>query len=387
MTDPTPAIAWLDAQGQAHEAPWRSEAGWPAPARVQTADDTLNADRAYKLVCEGTALLWQGDYHQARQMLQALTRRLDRKPFQPRPGSTPAEVFHQHRQRQGHRARLLAMVLVEVRVQEGRLTVPLRRAPEVNDACREAWGPQADGCVLSLRELLGLIGGHEWRRQGVFIEALGERIHPHYGVFSPVRGEYLDLVARAPLPAGAKALAFDIGTGTGVVAALLNRRGVKQVVATDLDARALACAAENLQRLGSSSGVELLEADLFPPGRAPLVACNPPWLPGRPTSAVEGAVYDPDSRMLRGFLGGLAAHLTPDGEGWLILSDLAEHLGLRTREQLLGWIAEAGLTVKGRLDTRPRHGKAQDTSDPLHAARSAEVTSLWRLGALQVTNS
>jgi len=27
------------------------------------------------------------------------------------------------------------------------------------------------------------------------------------------------------------------------------------------------------------------------------------------------------------------------------------------------------------------HAKAQDSTDPLHAARSAEVTSLWRLGA------
>ena len=36
------------------------------------------------------------------------------------------------------------------------------------------------------------------------------------------------------------------------------------------------------------------------------------------------------------------------GEGWLILSDLAEHLGLRSRDELLGWIAQAGLTVKGR---------------------------------------
>jgi hypothetical protein len=64
----------------------------------------------------------------------------------------------------------------------------------------------------------------------------------------------------------------------------------------------------------------------------------------------------------------------------LILSDLAEHLGLRTREELLGWIEQAGLTVLGRDDIRPTHAKATDQEDPLHAARSAEVTSLWRLG-------
>ena len=93
-------------------------------------------------------------------------------------------------------------------------------------------------------------------------------------------------------------------------------------------------------------------------------------------------MYDEGSQMLKGFLAGLKAHLCECGEGWLILSDLAEHLGLRTREALLGWIADAGLQVLGRTDVKPVHGKAQDASDPLHAARAAEVTSLWRLGSL-----
>ena len=84
--------------------------------------------------------------------------------------------------------------------------------------------------------------------------------------------------------------------------------------------------------------------------------------------------------MLRGFLSGLAAHLEPGGEGWLILSDLAEHLGLRLRSDLLSLIEAAGLNVSGRLDVRPTHPRASDASDPLYAARAAEVTSLWRLG-------
>jgi len=217
------------------------------------------------------------------------------------------------------------------------------------------------------------------------LPALGEdlRIYPHYGVFSPVRGEYVGLVAKAPLPAALQehSMAFDIGVGTGVLSAVLARRGAKQVVATDMAERALACARDNLQRLGLQNQVQLLQADLFPPGQAALVVCNPPWLPARPTSVLEQAVYDEGSQMLKGFLAGLKAHLCEGGEGWLILSDLAEHLGLRTREALLGWIADAGLQVLGRMDVKPVHGKAQDATDPLHAARAAEVTSLWRLGA------
>ena len=83
--------------------------------------------------------------------------------------------------------------------------------------------------------------------------------------------------------------------------------------------------------------------------------------------------------MLKGFLGKLKEHLLPGGEGWLILSDLAEHLGLRSRDQLLEWIAQAGLKVAGRLDTKPQHHKVFDKTDALHAARSKETTSLWRL--------
>jgi methylase of polypeptide subunit release factors len=131
--------------------------------------------------------------------------------------------------------------------------------------------------------------------------------------------------------------------------------------------------------------VTLVEADLFPPlaafGKADLIVCNPPWLPARPSSPLEHAIYDPDSTMLKGFLNGLAAHLSQGGEGWLILSDLAEHLGLRSRDELQAWIVSAGLKVLGKRDIRPQHGKAFDTSDALYAARSAELTSLWRLGA------
>jgi methylase of polypeptide subunit release factors len=184
-----------------------------------------------------------------------------------------------------------------------------------------------------------------------------------------------------PLPAvmSAPALAFDIGTGTGVLAAVLARRGCARVIATDLDPRALACAAENLARLGLASRVELLHADLFPPGRAALVVCNPPWIPARPSSPIERGIYDPDSRMLLGFLGALAAHLEPQGEGWLILSDLAEHLGLRPRSELLAAFRAAGLRVLDRSDVRPRHRRIADETDAMHAARAAEVTSLWRL--------
>ena len=388
-------IHWTEA-GQACSALWRSERGAAPPKRVVLADDTTTADDAYHLACEGTALLWRGDFQNARQLLQALARRIDKTPQRKqraakgaaihKPPVSAADGFNLHRQAQAQRARVLAMVLLPFNADH---SIPLRRAPDARQACTEAWGPvgpQDSACVASLRDLLGMVSAHEWRKKGVEIPALGvapnNRIHPHYGVFSPVRGEYVDLVANTPLPLGSNLVVFDIGTGTGVLSAVLARRGVASVVATDQDPRALACSRENLDQLGVAAQVTLLQANLFPEGLASLVVCNPPWLPARPSSPIEYAVYDENSQMLRGFLNGLVAHLAPGGEGWLILSDLAEHLGLRSREELLAAFASAGLRVLERRDAKPVHPKATDGSDALHAARAAEITSLWRLGPL-----
>lgn len=380
-----PVVRWTE-DGEPRAARWRSERAAPPPRRVVLADDRMTADEAYGLAGQGTALLYLGDFQNARQLLTALASRADRrsrgsaKPAAVVAPSAPADAFHRHRQARSQRARTLGMLLVPV---DADYSIPLRRAPDVRQACAEAWGPADEPSVVSLRELLGLIGAHEWRRKGIEIPAAGGRIHPHYGVFTPIRHEYIDLVAGAPLPAAMSSnrTAFDVGTGTGVIAAVLARRGVARVVATDVDPRALACARENLERLGLAQRVEVVQADLYPDGRAALVVCNPPWVPARPSSPIERGIFDEESRMLRGFLAGLPAHLAAGGEGWLILSDFAEHLGLRSRPDLLAWIDSAGLEVAGRLDARPVHPKASDDADPLHAARAAEVTSLWRLVA------
>ncbi|SEF36415.1 Methyltransferase small domain-containing protein [Amycolatopsis pretoriensis] len=334
----------------------------PPSRQAVVADDRLSADAALRT---RSALLWRGDYPAARRLLDAVNRRIS---------PPPPDDYARYRAWRTRRAQRLSLLYVPV---DPGHVIPLRRAPDVSAACTAVYGPLDVPAAVPLRELLGVIGAAEWRRRGIAVPALGARIHPHHGVFAPIRQEYVDLVAAAPLPSLASA--FDIGTGTGVLAAVLAHRGVARVVATDADARAVACATENLARLGLGARTRVVGTDLFPPGRAPLVVANPPWLPGRPRTRLDHAVYDPGSRMLRGFLDRARRHLTPGGEAWLVLSDLAEHVGLRTRSELLGWIEAAGLRVAGRLETPARHPRAVDSADPLYRARAAEVTSLWRL--------
>jgi methylase of polypeptide subunit release factors len=226
-----------------------------------------------------------------------------------------------------------------------------------------------------------MIGAHEWRRKGVEVPALAARVHPHYGVYAPVRAEYVGLVAAAAAgwPARGK-LAFDVGTGTGVLAFVLARAGAR-VVATDAEPRAVACARDNAERLGLAPAVEVVLADLFPEGdlRADLVVSNPPWLPAAAASPLERAVYDPDGAFLERLVLGLPARLAPGGEAWIVLSDLAELLGLRPPGHVAGLAARAGLAVVEVREAPAAHPRARDPGDPLHAFRARETTRLYRL--------
>ncbi|RJO77236.1 class I SAM-dependent methyltransferase [Nocardia panacis] len=359
-----PTIAWSEEHidGSAREDSVREE--------PRVVDDRTGADTAYGLVRAGTVLLWRGDFHNGRQLLNALRRRIER-----RTGRPSGNTFDEERAARRERSRLLEMLVVLL---DADYCLDLPRAPDVRQACRAAYGPPGASRVISFTELLGVLGAHQWRVKGVEVAVLGARVHPHYGVFSPVRGEYVDLVAAAPWKSAPRR-AFDLGTGTGVLAAVLARRGCQRITATDGSLRALDCARANIGRLGLSQRVEIVGPTLYPEGCADLIVCNPPWLPGQPASLLERGVYDPDSTMLCEFLAGLPGHLTSDGEGWLVMSDLAEHLGLRSRAELLARIEAAGLRVVDRLDTKPRHSRSRNTADPLYAARRAETTSLWRL--------
>lgn len=398
-------ITW-DEAGRTHAAQWWTTNERPAPNKVVAVDDRCTADQAIKYAAQGTAMMWLGDFHNAKQLLGAMDRRIasganrgkgrEKGSGQvvgknsPQTGAqpSPADQFYRIRQARAQRSRMLSMLLVPLSFDEAEqeMMVPLPRAPRVGPSISFAYdeqsrlesaSPASVSAAISLQELTGVQSAHQWFLSGVDVPILGAKIFPRYGTFLPTRQEYVDLVARAPM--GDVPLAFDIGTGTGVLAAVLVKRGVRQVIGTDIHQRAVDCALDNFARLGMQAQASAELRSMFPKGRANLILCNPPWIPGSAASALDAAIYDPGSTMLLQFLAGLPAHLTPAGEGWLIISDLAELLGLRTREMLLNAIAQAGLEVVDRLDTVPSHGRVSDTSDVLHEARSREITSLWRL--------
>ena len=121
-----PEIRWYEGDCE-HRAGWRSEAGVAPHADIRIADDRTGADDAYRLLEAGTALLWRGDWVNARHLMQALTKRADRRfgAVRGKAPKTPAEAFARHRETQGKRAALLNRLLVPL---DADYSVPLRRA-------------------------------------------------------------------------------------------------------------------------------------------------------------------------------------------------------------------------------------------------------------------
>ncbi len=356
-------------------ARWLSADDRRPPDDVVVVDDALTANRALELAESRSGLLWTGDYVNACRLLDAMRRRLAGTPA--RRALPPAQEFHRQRQHRARTARLLAAMLVPIA--PAPLRVPLPRAPRVDDAVQEVFGEVPGAAVLPLRELLGITNAHRQRRRGIVVGALADRrIHPHFGVFAPTRQDYLELLMRVPIkPVD---LAFDIGTGTGVLAAVLARAGVARVVATDNSARAVACARDNMDRLGIGAQVDVQHRDLFPPGRAGLVVTNPPWVPGSAHSDLDRGVFDPAGQVLQRLVRGVGQHLRSDGEAWLILSDLAERLELRRPDHVPALIEAAGLTVRDRISTRSStRRRALGGDDPLAELRSGEQIHLWRM--------
>ena len=353
---------------------FRSESDEAAPTRLVEVDDRLTADAALRQVRGGAFLLYTGDFHNAKQLLGAMGRRLPSTYVR---GASAGDRFRAERRARALEHDTLSRVLVAL---DDRWRLHLARAPDVAAVCGEVWGRAEGVTLVPLKTLLGMLGAAQWRSKGLAVPGLKGTLTPHWGVYVPTRTDYVELLAGAVKDvAGQRVL--DVGTGTGVLALLLLQRGAAHAIGTDCDPRALACARANAKKLKLEAKFEALEADLFPPGdaRFDLIVSNPPWIPEAPKNRVDRAVFDEDNRFVRTLLSGASERLTPRGQVLLLMSDLAVHLHLREATWLEQRIAEAGLVVAWRRDVRAKHGRAKDRGDPLHEARSKETTTLYAL--------
>lgn len=358
-------------------AGWITESNEPAPKTLSCIDDTMPARLAIKRLRNGEVLLWTGDYHNGRQLLKAIQKRLG--PSVSRRATTLADRWQEKRRKTSQLAQVLGRLVVAI---ESDGSLALRRAPDTREAVTWAWELGKQKHLLPLRTLIGALGSAGWRRQGVKVTGLEGLITPWYGVFSPTRQVYITLLDELDDIEGLSVL--DVGCGTGVLSFVLLQRGAKRAVGTDIDLRAVRCAESNAKKLGLSRQFQAIEADLFVPGeRFDRVVFNAPWMLGKPATRLDHAIFDEGGKTLHRWLNGLHSHLTPNGLGILLISDLPERLGLRAEDAIEKAIQDAGLQIHHTQTQPARHSKTKDASDPLHEARSSEQIRFYALSQRQ----
>ena len=255
--------------------------------------------------------LWVRDrYRTGVGVLQALVREL-------RPPPDTADHAAKQRYRDAYRDHAWRLL---VPVEGGRVALP--GAPE-NGFLGELY-PDLDTFWLPLAEVRDL--GHAWHRysQGVHLPVLGHRLHPFYGTYLPKRTVHLELFATWLSGwKGEKGRAFDVGTGSGVLALMLAKAGFGEVVATDLNPNACESVTRELARRPEPPPITVREGDLLDgvDGDADLIVFNPPWTRGPVDTLLERALSY-DEALFRRFFDQAHARLRPGGRVVLLFSNV-----------------------------------------------------------------
>lgn len=370
-------------------------------------DDQATAASVYQFLCShpNHVVIHGGDYHNARLLLTAVRKRATRRPEQYRVDkqSSVLEQWQLQRANLYHQVSITYRYLLGVTSQH---QLDCRRAPQrFGSILKRAFDDalcttdsQQQPYVTPLQEVLSRVGVDQWRQKGVFVEALQDYVYPDFGVFPPTRQEHIHLLQQQCINDKATVhnnnnnnhptSFMDVGTGTGVLAALvLQHYPNSRVICTDHNPVALQCARSNLERLFPSKDttgckkIEYYHGNLFAPTTVDVIVCNPPWLPGTAHSLLESSIYDTHQGFLTTFLRDARSHLTNDaGEVWLLLSNLAVLLGLRSRDEFLQRIDDGGLYIQEERSTTTPSIGAKDVDYPLVAqARQNEVVTLYKL--------
>jgi release factor glutamine methyltransferase len=162
----------------------------------------------------------------------------------------------------------------------------------------------------------------------------------HEGVFSPaVFSDTFFYAKTLPVPAGGSFL--EVGCGTGYIAVTAARKGAAAVLATDINAAAVANCAANAEMHGLAEVVTARVSDVFsavtPEERFDLIFWNWPYVAGQRNQEdpLECSVFDPTYEIIGRYLREAREHRTPGGRVMLSFSRKAGNFALleqRARE-------------------------------------------------------
>lgn len=395
------------------------------PNKILHAITVNDATRAYTALQhirrDGSAVVYTGgDYHNARQLLQAIKNKYVRKYQKNKhhtsyPYNVPVDTNYitlqwtNQRKFQQEQSEAVGKILIQISIKDSipdqitGLKRVAKHAPQIfayafrndKDMLKDKLGNETSSFLLPLSDFLGMVGGYEWNRRGVFIEALQEYIYPHHGVFPPTRQDYIELLDNIDTTSPKQDTSLmEVGIGTGVLSIiLLQQKKVKRVIGTDCNPYAIACAKDNLKRFGYGERVDLVQTDLFPTKeetmneKVDIVLFNPPWIPSMPSETAtwfDQSTYDSGQNSLRRFLSEVQHYVHEDGHVYLLLSNLGMLLGLYKEQALHDMFTTGNLELVEVNTTKSKVVTKKISGDDIAKARAQEVISLYKLRVKKV---
>lgn len=389
-------------------------------------DDTTSSKTAFSHIRNGEAVVYNnGDYHNARQLLYALKRKIKRQNHMRKDDHKQQEESHtidwlkkQKYQEVVHK--LLIEVSVDKENNMPSEIMGLKRAPNnvrdilsfvfqsKKDMIRDKLGSDTS-FLLPLSDYLGMVGSYEWYRKGMYVFALQDYIYPYYSVFPPTRQDYIELLDNINSTDNKERTLMEIGIGTGVISLILiNQKKVTKVIGTDINPYAVACAKDNIKRFGYENQVDVVQADMFPQttgDKVDILFFNPPWRPLKKREEAAGedkqekddeltlldqSIYDPDQQLLRRYLLNAQYYVKEDGQVYLLLSNLGILLNIFKEEDLYQMFNEGNLELVDQYTTssfrkgRDLSKKSKSDAYDISGIKAQEVISLYKLRVKKV---
>ncbi|HJP32257.1 MAG TPA: methyltransferase [Candidatus Latescibacteria bacterium] len=202
--------------------------------------------------------------------------------------------------------------------------IALRKAPSIG--WLEELYPHVGDFHLSFPHLQGLNSSWQWYTRGIDLPVIEPTLHPFYGTYFPTRFEHLELFAEwLQGYQGKRDLAYDIGTGCGVLALQLSAAGCAHVIATDTNPNAIESVRRDLHELTPAPAITPIVSDLFGQHQAAadLIVFNPPWLCGEAHGPLDQAMYFAEGFFER-FFHDAGARMHHDARLVLIFSNLRQ---------------------------------------------------------------
>ncbi len=285
----------------------------PAPVLEPTGDPVdrrAHFDKTARRLIAGETLVVRDHFRTAKGIIESLVKAL-RPPLDTADHATKAAYRDAYR---SHAWRLLAPI------EDGEVALP--GAPKIG-FLSELY-PDLGRFWLPVPEIRDL--SHAWYRyeHGVPMPVLGRPLHPFYGAYLPTRTTHLELFATWLSGwSGARGTAIDVGTGSGVIALMLARKGFEQVHAIDINPNAVESVRREVARSAEPPPITVQCADLLSQHGAPadLIVFNPPWTLGRVDNNLDRALnYDDD--LFERFFEQAQARLKPEGRVAIVFSNV-----------------------------------------------------------------